>query len=162
MRWLKGAALVFGLAACGDPEAAFREGRARESCTQSWPVCNLVAGCLMANENYVEGRFPGQNRFIVQLQEPSLVEVSFYLKDIGAAGALSVITFYEDGCRDRTRQEIEGRTFINEMERLGVVTREQELSGIGDHRIEVESDSQARYLLKVRVTPTRLVSEGGL
>jgi hypothetical protein len=59
------------------------------------------------------------------------------------------------------RESITGRTLTTEAEREGHVTRKADLAGVGDHLIEYESDSQARYLVKATVTPRRLVDETG-
>ena len=152
-----GALLLFGLAAgCGDARGDFVQGRAQDSCDEAWPVCAEVAGCVLGNQSYRAGRFPGETRFAIHLEEPSLVRVSFFLEDVGAAGEETVITLYEDGCRARVREAISGRTFVGEAERNGVVYREATLTGAGDYLIELQSDAQARFLVKVDVTPTRV------
>ena len=40
-------------------------------------------------------------------------------------------------------------------EKVGEFSREAVLTGVGDHLVEVESDLQARYVLKVEVEPLR-------
>lgn len=151
-------ALLAG-AGCGDRRADFLQGRVEDACNEAWPVCDTVAGCILGPESYREGRFPGDARFIVRLAEPSIVRVSFFLEEVGAAGALTVITFHEDGCRARIREELGGRTFVGEAERFGFVGREAQLNGVGDHLISLESDAQARYLVKVDVTPVRVAGQ---
>ncbi len=140
---------------CGDARGDFVQGRAPDVCDEAWPVCGEVVGCVLGNQSYREGRFPGETRFAVRLEEPSLVRVSFFLEEVGAAGEETVITLFEDGCRARVREAISGRTFLGEAERNGVVFREATLTGKGDHLIELQSDAQARYLVKVDVTPSR-------
>ncbi len=54
------------------------------------------------------------------------------------------------------RVELTGRALTAENEQSGFVFRTAELSGVGDHLIEVESDSRTRYLMKVDVLPLRL------
>lgn len=142
---------------CDDRRAAFIDARVQESCNLSWPVCSLIAGCILGNESYIEGRLPGDKRIIVRLQEPSRVETTFFLTDVTGAGSQSVITYYEEGCSDRTRVEIGGEAFVRENEDIGYVNRSENLVGIGDHRVEFSSDVQADYLFKVTVTPLRLI-----
>ncbi len=143
--------------ACDDREGAFIGGRVKEECNQSWPVCSLIAGCILGNESYIAGRLPGEKRIIVRLQEPSRVEASFFLKEVTGAGSESVVTYYEQGCTDRTRLEITGEAFVRENEDVGFVTRSVDLVGLGDHRLEFTSDLQANYIFKVDVTPLRLI-----
>ena len=147
-------ACAFG-SGCGDARDDFVQGRAPDTCDEAWPVCGEVAGCVLGNQSYREGRFPGETRFAVRLEEPSLVRVSFFLEEVGAAGEETVVTLFEDGCRARVREAISGRTFVGEAERNGVVFREATLTGKGDHLIELHSDAQARFLVKVDITPTR-------
>ncbi len=143
------------LAACGDVRSEFLENRVPDSCDGSWPVCDTVAGCVLGNHSYREGRFPGRTQFVVRLSEPSVVRVSFLLEQVSASGEQTVITFHEDGCRARIREELSGRAFVGDAERQGWTSREATLQGVGDHLIELESDAQARYLVKVDVEPTR-------
>ena len=141
--------------ACGGRKEAFVGARVEDRCDESWPVCDAVAGCVLGPESYREGNFPGEGRFIVRVEEPSTVKVSFFLEDATAAGEETVIVWYEDGCKGRVREAITGRTFLSEAERFDGVTREAQLNGVGDHLIEFSSDAQARYVLKVDVVPKR-------
>lgn len=129
--------------------------RVQDLCDESWPVCDTVAGCVLGAESYRAGRFPGTARFVVRLAEPSTVRVSLFVEDAGAAGEQTFITWYEDGCRARVREELSGRTLFGEAERFGAVTREARLDGVGDHLVEIESDAQAQYLVKVDVVSRR-------
>lgn len=141
---------------CGDPRGDFIGSRSKDGCDESWPVCSTVAGCVMGPERYVEGRFPSAGKVMVRLSEPSTVRASFFLDQLGAAGDQTVITFYEDGCRAQVRDVLTGRDFVGEAEHQGGSFRETDLAGVGDHLIEFSSDTEARYLLEVSVTPTRL------
>jgi hypothetical protein len=147
-------ALVVG-AGCGGGRADFIGSRAKDACDAEWPVCSRVAGCILGEESYVEGRLPNRGQFIVQLKEASTVRVRFYLEDVVAAGEETVVTFHEEGCRARIRQSLSGRTALESAERFGEFSREAELTGVGDHLVEFESDMQARYVLKVEVESLR-------
>jgi hypothetical protein len=155
---LLAATMVWGC----DSEGDFIGSRVLEDCNQSWPVCDLVAGCVIGNESYVQGRLPGTLRVIVRLDEPSNVSVALFLKDTTGAGTQAVFTFYEAGCTARTRVEMTGDVFVKENEDLGFVARSQDLTTLGDHRVEFTSDVQARYDFKLDVTPLRLETDGGL
>jgi hypothetical protein len=144
------------LVRCGGRRDEFIAGRVADRCDGEWPVCDQIAGCLIGNQSYVEGRFPGQNRVAVQLFEPSTVKAWFFLQETSAAGTETVVSFFEDRCRARIRETLSGRAFVGEAEQLGYVLREAELSGIGDHLLTFQSDSKTSYLFKVEVIPTRL------
>lgn len=146
--------LVLG-AGCGDSRSQFIGGRVKDACDASWPVCSNVAGCILGDESYSEGRFPGRGRFIVQVPEAATVRVHFYLEEVLASGEETVVTVNEEGCRARTRQAVTGRTAVEAMEKFGEFEREVDVTGVGDHLVEYESDMQARYVLKVEVVPKR-------
>lgn len=143
------------VAGCGGTREDFIGGRVKDTCDAEWPVCSRVAGCILGAESYLEGRLPGQARFIVQLKEASTVRVRMFLEDVVAAGEETVVTFHEEGCRARIREPATGRTVLDFAEKVGEFSREAELTGVGDHLVELESDLQARYVLKVEVEPLR-------
>ncbi|MHB8875316.1 MAG: hypothetical protein ACYC8T_16650 [Myxococcaceae bacterium] len=151
------AVLLLGLlAGCGGRREEFIDSRVLERCDSQWPVCDQISGCLLGDASYVEGKFPGNSRLAVQIFEPSTVKMSFFIENVAAAGDETVISFYEDRCRSRVRHSVTGRTFVGEAEKVGWVTREADLSGVGDHLIEYTSDARASFLAKLEVIPTRL------
>lgn len=123
-------------------------------------MCRTTVGCIVGDRSYVEGRFPGQNKVIVQLFEPSTVTLSFHLSEIAGTGEETRISFHETECRNRTRRTLTGRALIGEAETKGFTSREADLSDVGDHLIEFESDARARYVAKIEVLPLRLKAEG--
>ncbi len=145
-----------GLSACGGLEQQFLGVRVQDTCDGAWPVCDSTVGCLVGDRSYVEGRFPGVARVAVRLAEPSTVTVSMLLSQIAGAGEETVVHFYEDRCRARIRQALTGRAFVGEADAAGYVSREADLTGVGDHLVEVTSDARLHYLLKIDVTPLRL------
>jgi hypothetical protein len=143
------------LGACGGSREDFIGPRVKDTCDAAWPVCSRVAGCILGTESYAEGRFPGRGQFIVQVPEAATVTVRFYLEDVTSAGEETVVLFHEEGCRARTREAADGRAVLESMEKFGEFSREADLTGVGDHLIEFESDMQARYIVKVDVAPLR-------
>jgi hypothetical protein len=146
---------------CTSLQDEFIGVRVQDTCNGNWPVCDTTVGCMVGDRSYVQGRFPGTARVAYQLFEPSTVTVSFLLTEIAGSGDLTTIHFYEDQCRSRVRTEVPGKTFVGEAQQLGIVKRETDLSGIGDHLLEVISDARLRYLMKVDVTPLRLKDSPG-
>jgi hypothetical protein len=149
------AALVLA-ASCSDPRRDFIGARVPDRCDGQWPVCEKIAGCILGDTSYTEGTFPGSGRVIVQLFEPSTVRATMFVENLSARGELTVFSFFEDRCRSRIREEVIGQTFAGEIESIGAVTREADLSGLGDHLIEFQSDSKADFLLRVEIVPKRL------
>jgi hypothetical protein len=141
---------------CGSIRDQFIGTRINDECGGEWNICSTTVGCFLGDRSYVEGRFPGKNRVGIQLFEPSEVTVSLYLFETAGAGELTVFNFFEQSCTSRLRSEVTGRTLVGEAEKTGLSSRKAELSGVGDHLIEVESDSRTRYLMKIDVLPLRL------
>lgn len=154
--------LALAASGCGNRRDEFVGARVKDTCDATWPVCDTFAGCMIGGQSYVEGRFPNDGRFIVRVAEASTVKLHVFLEEPGAAGEQTSFTFYEDRCRSRTRLEVNGRAFVAEAEQRAAFTREVVLEGTGDHLVEFSSDAQARYLIKVDVTPTRLQVDEGL
>ena len=147
---------LLALVGCSDVREQFLEGRTVDRCDGQWPVCAQVAGCLLGPQSYAEGRFPGSGQVVVQLFEPSTVRASFFLEELAASGEQTVLNFFEEGCRARVRIELTGKELVAEAADQGFVTRQADLSGLGDHLVSFESTSKSRYLLKVDVVPQRL------
>lgn len=125
-----------------------------DTCNGSWPVCNQTASCYIGNESYTSGRFPGQGKIIVRLDEPSEVKVSFFFDNISAVGTLTSIVWYETGCTANTRVDVDGQTVATESNSTGVFERSANLLENDEHLISFKSDLEATYLMKVDVTPT--------
>ncbi len=153
--------LVVGLAGCGGVREQFLGTRVEDRCDGEWRVCQTTVGCIVGDRSYVQGRFPGPNKLMVQLFEPSTVRLSFFLSEIAGTGDETRINFHEGACRSRVRRVLSGRALIDESERTGMTTREADLSDLGDHLIEFESDARARYLVKLDVVPLRLKGLSG-
>ena len=149
-----------GATGCSSGEDEFTASRVTEQCNESWPVCDLVAGCIVGNESYLTGLFPGTRRVIVRLDEASQVTASFFLKNIAAEGTTTTLTFYEGGCNSQIRVDLTGKAFVNEAQTVGFVARNENLNDVGDHRFEFVSDTQAEYDFKLDVVPLRLLGTG--
>jgi len=146
---------------CGCPGKVeqFIGSRTEDPCNHDWNVCDTVTGCLLGDTTYISGRFPGTQTVGVQVFEPSTVTVTFLIEEVGAAGQETDIDFWEDSCRSRVRVSIPGRTFLGEADKTGTVVRSADLSGVGDHLIDFNSDSRTTYLFKVDVVPLRLKTD---
>lgn len=146
----------FSLTGCGSIQDQFIGTRIEDDCSGAWNVCSTTVGCFVGDRSYVEGRFPGVNKLAIKLFEPSEISVGLLLFESAGAGEQTVINFFEQSCSSRVRVEVTGKTLLGENEKIGWVTRKAELTGTGDHLIEVESDARTRYLMKIDVLPLRL------
>jgi hypothetical protein len=147
--------LVAGIAlvGCASPHDDFVAGRVQDSCDQAWPVCATVAGCYIGAESFVEGNFPGTQKVVVTLQQPSTVKVRVLLDTIASSGTETRVDFFEGGCQARAEQVATGIDFADESERIGEFDRQADLTDLGDHLIQITSDAQASYTFEVEVIP---------
>lgn len=147
---------VLALLGCSSTEEEFIGSRVEDACDGTWPVCATTAGCILGDRSYVSGRFPGTAKGVVQLFEPSEVTASLLLTEMASTGDETVFSFFEDRCRARIREAVTGKVLMDEAARTGIVTRSADLTGIGDHLVEITSDARMSYFLKVDVLPVRL------
>ena len=148
-----GLALLVWLCGCSSGRDDFIGARVLDPCNGSWPVCNQTASCYIGNQSYIEGRFPGQGKIIVRLDQPSEIKVSFYFDNITAVGSLTSIVWYETGCTASIRSDVEGQTVATESNHAGVFARSANLLEKDEHLVSFKSDLEATYLMKVEITP---------
>lgn len=137
------------LMGCGGLRADFIGGRTQNVCNESWPVCDTFVGCALGDADYVQGDFPGSVRFIVRVAEPSTVRAAVFLDGVSASGNETSFRFFEERCRSRITTTMTGRAFTADAQRVGAAVAEADLTGVGDHLVEVQSDSTASFVLKV-------------
>ena len=142
------------LCGCSSGRDDFIGARVLDACNGSWPVCNVTASCFIGNESYIQGRFPGDGKVIVQIAQPSQVTVSFYFDNISAVGTLTSIVWYETGCKASIRADVEGQTVATESNSTGVFERSANLLENDEHLISFKSDLEATYLMKIEITST--------
>ena len=141
---------------CGSIRDQFTGTRIEDECSGAWNVCSTTVGCFVGDRSFVEGRFPGTNKLAIKIFEPSEVTIGLFLFETAGAGEQTVFNFFEESCSSRVRVEVTGKTMVGENERTGWSNRKAELTGTGDHLIQVDSDSRTRYLMKIDVLPLRL------
>src|SRR5262245_54881757 len=60
------ALLMSAFLGCSDAESIFAEGRLENRCNGAIPVCGGQASCVLAQDQFYRGRFPGGTRFVVR------------------------------------------------------------------------------------------------
>lgn len=142
---------------CSTAEDAFVEGRRLDACKASVPVCSTSAGCVLDDGNYTSGNFAqgAARRAIVRTTVPSEIEVSIYFRTEASPGLETEIAWWEVGCKDRKSEGSAGTDVFAEAGADRVWRRKSTVYTPGDHLVEVFSDAQAEYLLKVAVRPVQ-------
>ncbi|HUJ26858.1 MAG TPA: hypothetical protein VLW85_12620 [Myxococcales bacterium] len=144
-------------AACGGAEDDFTNGRAQVPCDASIPVCSTVAGCVLDSTNYTAGSFNqgGTLRIIVNTDGAANIETDLFFVNEGSPGTDTEIGTWEAQCAARYSADSGGTDIFREAGPSRVWSRTQRVDTAGDHLVEVFSDAQADYLLKVVVTATQ-------
>lgn len=154
---MKRAALIPTLAllasGCGLSAADnFTRGLTRDRCDGTFPICSTTAGCVLGENRYLEGSFPGVREVIVPAPAESIVSVRLFFVEQVAHGLDTRILLNEPGCIDTYEWASEGRDIFLEAGSDRVLEIEQEVVLEGDHLLEVSSDAVADYVLQVDVT----------
>lgn len=138
---------------CASAEELFVSGRLRDTCNESWPVCTTVAGCVVGDTSYVEGKFPGTRRLIVRTDGQREISVVLFFKNEGAIGTETRIVWNEAGCGASAIEVIDGRNLFKEASADGTLKRSRNVFTEGDHLIEITSDATVDYLLRIDTAP---------
>ena len=147
--------LLLAVAGCASSQGDFTNGLTDDPCDQFEPACNTTVGCILTNQTYTGGKFPGNGKFLVQTTGPATVEVHFFLVDPTSVGTLTTITWFESGCTSSFQDPVTGKVFVNQAEAdNGEFIASQQLSAPGDHLITYQSDTTSDYLVKVVIIPT--------
>jgi len=137
------------------PEELFTQGRAVNACNATVPVCSTTAGCVLDATNYTSGSFAqgGTRRFIVRTTSAANIEVGVFFVTEGTPGTDTEVGWYEVACSARANADSGGADVFAEAGPDRIWKRTQRVDTVGDHLVEVFSDAQADYLLRVIVTP---------
>lgn len=145
-------AAVTVLASCGDEEDVFVGQRLEQRCNSSIPACDTRAFCVLTNDDYYSGQFPGGLRMLVRSEtEDARLVVRILFTEMLFPGTELQVTAHSTGCN--TFDEVHERD-VNLFELAGgdrTLEYHLELTGRGDHLVEVFSDMSASYLMTLTV-----------
>jgi hypothetical protein len=139
-------------------EDYFIRGRVENPCTGVWHACKgQTAGCVLDEEHYVRGTFPGQRKFIVVTPDGAWkIEVKLFLEDRLAPGTETEVHWFEPGCTDEyTYRLTEEKATTDLFELSGrdqVLEVQHSVHEGGDHLISVWSDATCRYDLRIELS----------
>jgi len=144
--------VLLALASLGCSQSAreaFTEGRSQNRCVEVFPACGGSAGCVLADDQYLEGSFPSTRRFLVETEGPAGITVELLLTSRGSSGVDTRIFWYEPNCVDRREWASDGVDLFREAGDDRIIARTGSVTEFGEHLIEVRSDAFADYLLGV-------------
>ncbi len=140
------------LSGCGLSAADnFTRGLTRDRCEGTYPICATTAGCVLGNNRYLEGSFPGTREVIVPAPAESIVTVRVFFVTQVAHGLDTRILLSEPGCIDTYEWASEGRDIFLDAGSDRTLEVTQEVFEDGDHLLEVSSDAIGDYVIQVEV-----------
>ncbi|MCA9671137.1 MAG: hypothetical protein KC503_36315 [Myxococcales bacterium] len=161
--------LAAGLLASGciptSNEAAFTGDRSEIPCgSGAYPVCRgAYAGCILEENNYIRGTFPGSRKFLVTTKPGDwTIRILIFLDQQRAPGDLFEVNWFEPGCTDQYRYKLSdnsgtGGERVDIFEKAGrdkVFEVEQPVVESGDHLVEIFADATARFVVRAVVVKT--------
>jgi hypothetical protein len=130
----------------------FATGRDESICDGTVPVCASAGGCVLDEDHFLKGEFPGLRRFIVRTTREAEISITVFFEEARAPGADTNIYIYESGCVERFAYETAGRDIFREAGPDMEFTWSARVYQEGDHLVEVNSDALTAYLMKVDVS----------
>ena len=150
--WVLATIAVAMTGGCGlGPESNFTLGLDLDRCDGTFPACSLTAGCVLTEDEYLEGRFPGARQFIVPAIEEQVITVDIFFRTQVSTGIETEVLWNEPSCFETYQYTSNGRDIFFEAGNDRILTVSQQIFRDGDHLVEVFSDAVAEYLLRVRV-----------
>ncbi len=146
-------ALVLTGGCTSDPESAFIQGRTLDECTEDIPVCSTVADCILNTSNYISATFAGgpARNYIVTTQGAAEISLDLFFENETSPGSDTEITWYEASCSSSATWQSDGADLFNAAGPARVWSTTHQFTTGGDHLIQVVSDIQASYLLRIDI-----------
>ena len=131
----------------------FTQGRLHSVCSASIPVCQTRATCVVDDQSYIKGVFPGAERAIIYAPHPrTQVHVRILLDELQSPGTEFMIRAFQIGCIEKKEERIKDTNIFIRAGGDRVLDFTFDLEGRGDHLIEWFSDATAKYVLNVDFT----------
>lgn len=145
-------ALALPLSGCGDDQSVFVGKRLEQRCNSAIPACDTRASCVMGNDVYYSGQFPGGLKTLVRTEtEDAKLVVRILLTDMLFSGSELQISANSTGCNDFDEVHKQDIDLFELAGQDRILEYELDLVGRGDHLVEIFSDMSASYLLTLNV-----------
>ena len=145
--------IALPLAGCLSAEETFIGAGLPILCDDAYYICNVTAGCILDEDHYLEGVFPGTRRVVFVASVPEQdVRVRFYLKEMEAPGTELMVRIFEPSCTMGTANSSASLTDVDLFEEAGddrTIIFELSVLDDGEHLVEIFSDASATYLLVI-------------
>ncbi|MDF1562000.1 MAG: hypothetical protein P1V51_03105 [Deltaproteobacteria bacterium] len=151
-------ALVVVLAGLGcTDETLFTQGRIEDLCNGVVPSCKKQAGCVLDDEHFTRGVFPGEQRIVVRsITRDARLIVRLLFVEMVYPGTEILVQAFSPDCGDVSMEQVvvDGPEDIDLFEYAGddrIIEFHLDLPEAGDHLLEIYSDMAADYLVTTEV-----------
>jgi hypothetical protein len=146
--------LGMGLLGCESRIDDFTAGKLENLCQLSIPVCQTRVTCLIDEDHFISGDFPGSSAVLLYAEHPkNRLKVKILLSEEVYPGTELLIRLYDVGCVSSVEKKIKEMDIFLLAGEDQILDFEFELNGLGDHLIEIFSDMNAHYQLIVDIQP---------
>ncbi len=143
------------LAGCQAGEDAFVGDRLHILCDEAYWVCGAASGCVLDENHYVEGVFPGTRRVTVKTEDVNTeVQVRIYFSTMESPGTEFLIQLYEHDCTLNSELAAEHLVDVDVFEKAGdkrTLYFDLLVAQAGEHLLEIYADVSAEYVMLVDV-----------
>lgn len=143
----------FVLLSCLSAEEEFTQDRLLTLCEENYHICQKPAGCVLDEDHFVEGVFPGTRRVVVVSDEvDGEFRVRVFFKSTLSPGTELLVQMYETNCTLNAALAQERIVDVDIFEESGddrVLDFELKVQQKGEHLVEIYSDASAEFLLTV-------------
>jgi len=137
-------------AGCASEEEIFTEGRIENRCNESIPICGYQASCVLGEDAFLRAQFPSGHRMIVRSEvDPVRLRVRLLFTEESFPGTELLVRAYSTGCADYDEHSVTGEDVFEQLTGGDAAEYELDVTGRGDHMVEVFSDMAAEFLLVI-------------
>jgi hypothetical protein len=145
-------AAVLGLLGACSTENILALGRNLNACAGNLPPeCGTAPRCVLAADEYLNGKFPGAKRFVVRTEGAAKVTFHLLLENPKGSGTELLLRMQESNCSDLYSYDNMGRDIVQQANNDGVIKIELQVLRGGDHPVELTSDAYADWSLIAEV-----------
>lgn len=141
--------LALALACACQENSVFALGLEAQVCEDSIPsACGAMARCMLDRDHYLEGRFPGAQRFAIHTTSETDLTFEVLLEDRHSPGSFLRLQVSEPTCMEKSLYDSGGKDIFQDTATDGVLKIPVRLRQPGDHLVELSSDAYCSYKIK--------------
>lgn len=134
--------------ACLNDERVFTQGRIEDLCDSAIPACDSQAACILRDDEFYEGSFPGGLKVITRTEgEKGTLVVRFLLTEMLNPGTELFIEASTPDCADSAVEHPQDVDLFDLAGDDRILEYHVDLPGRGDHLVTIFSDMSAAYLM---------------